>query len=208
MVKVNMSAYGTAIHNAILDPVQGLYTNNGSAPLQAEAGMRQTYKFGLYSYCAFVQDGTGLCGNHTMGEQFRPFDTISADMLGNYSVFSAAFLQNVTFHDSKYLGQLSKTAYWMFFLGTFCVALAFLTGILKATVMFFSSFIFSVFGSVLLLIGASIWTVTIKKSQSINTTRLGITVSAGSGLYIAWAAFICFVVSTVPYGIASSTFRG
>jgi len=87
MVRVNMTAYGAAIQAATWDPVQGLYTNNGSAPLQAEAGVRQTYEFGLYSYCAFVQDGTGICGNHTIAEQFRPFDTITADMFGNYSVF-------------------------------------------------------------------------------------------------------------------------
>jgi len=215
MVRVNMSAYGAAIQAAILNPVQGLYTNNWSAPLQAEAGVRQTYEFGLYSYCAFVQDGRGICGNHTIGEQFRPFDTISADMLGNYSVLSAAFIQNSTFRDSKYLGQLSQAAYWMFLLGTICAALTLLTGILKNNLTFFVSSTFAVFGSVLLLIGASLWTVMIKKSQAINTTLnavtqqpLGITLSGGSGLDIAWAAFVCLTVSVIPYGISCCTYRG
>ncbi|KAF8807667.1 hypothetical protein BYT27DRAFT_7165643 [Phlegmacium glaucopus] len=215
MVKVNMSSYGAAIQAAIFNPVQGLYTNNGSASLQAEAGVRQTYEFGLYSYCAFVQDGTGICGNHTIGEQFRPFDTISADMLGNYSVLSAAFIQNSTFRDSKYLGQLSKAAYWMFLLGTICAALTVLTGILKNNLTFFVSSTFAVFGSVLLLIGASLWTVMIKKSQAINTTLnavtqqpLGITLSSGSGVFIAWAAFACLAVSVIPYGISCCTYRG
>jgi len=133
MVEVNMSAYGAAIEVAILNPVDALYTNNGSAPLQAKAGVRQTYEFGLYSYCAFVQDGTGICGNHTIGEQFRPFDTITADMLSNYSVLSAAFIQNPTFRDSKYLGQLSETSYWMFLLGTICAALTVLTSVSPST---------------------------------------------------------------------------
>ena len=118
-----------AIQAAILNPVEALYTNNGSAPLQAQAGVRQTYEFGLYSYCAFVQDGTGICGNHTIGEQFQPFDTITADMLSNYSVLSAAFIQNPTFRDSNYLGQLSKASYWMFLLGTICAALTVLTSV-------------------------------------------------------------------------------
>lgn len=122
-----------AIQAAILVPVEALYTNNGSAPLQAQAGVRQTYEFGLYSYCAFVQDGTGICGNHTIGEQFQPFDTITADMLSNYSVFSAAFIGNPTFRDSKYLGQLSRAAYWMFLLGTICAALTVLTSVSPST---------------------------------------------------------------------------
>jgi hypothetical protein len=215
MVKVNMSAYGAAVQAAILNPVEGLYTDNGSAPLQAEAGLRQTYEFGLYSYCAFVQDGTGLCGNHTIGAQFRPFDTISADMPGNYSVLSAAFIQNPTFRDSKYLGQSSKAAYWMFLLGTICAALTVLTGILKNNLTFFVSSMFAVLGSIFLLIGASVWTVLIKKSQAINTTLnavtqqpLGITLSGESGLFIAWAAFVCLAVSVIPYGISCCTYRG
>jgi len=198
-----------------LNPVQALYTNNGSAPLQAQAGVRQTYEFGLYSYCAFVQDGTGICGNHTIGEQFQPFDMITADMLSNYSVLSAAFIQSPTFRDSKYLGQLSKATYWMFLLGTICAALTVLTGILKNNLTFFVSSLFAVFGSVLLLIGASVWTVMIKKSQAINTALnavsqqpLGITLSAGSGLFIAWAAFVCLAVSVIPYGISCCTYRG
>ena len=125
-ILINNSA---AIQAAILNPVQALYTNNGSAPLQAQLGVRQTYEFGLYSYCAFVQDGTGICGNHTIGEQFQPFDTITADMLSNYSVLSAAFIQNPTFRDSIYLGQLSKATYWMFLLGTICAALTVLTSV-------------------------------------------------------------------------------
>jgi len=215
MVNVNMSGYGAAIQAAILNPVQALYTNNGSAPLQAGLGVRQTYEFGLYSYCAFVQDGTGICGNHTIGEQFRPFDTITADMLSNYSVLSDAFIQDSTFRDSKYLGQLSKAAYWMFLLGTICAALTVLTGILKNNLTFLVSSTFAVFGSILLLIGASLWTIIIKKSEAINTTlnavtkqSLGIILSTGSGLFIAWAAFVCLAVSVIPYGISCCTYRG
>lgn len=115
-----------AIQAAILNPVEALYTNNGSAPLQAQAGVRQTYEFGLYSYCAFVQDGTGICGNHTIGKQFQPFDTITADMLSNYSVLSTAFIQSPTFRDQ---GQSSEAAYWMFLFGTIFAALTLLTSV-------------------------------------------------------------------------------
>ncbi|KAF8167834.1 Glucanosyltransferase-domain-containing protein [Crassisporium funariophilum] len=204
MVKVNMTGYGAALEAAILNPVQGLYTNNASAPLQAAAGVRATYEFGLYSYCAYVQDGGGQCGNQTIGAQFRPYDTITADMASNYSVLSASFIQDSTFRDSKYLGQHSKAAYWMLLLGTICAALALLTGFLKSNFTFFLSSIFAVFGSVLLLIGASLWTVMIKKSQvvllnAVTQQPLGIEISGGSGLFIMWAAFVCLIVSVGPY---------
>lgn len=58
----------------------------------------------------------------------------------------------------------------------------------------------------LLLIGASLWTVMIKKSQAINTAvnplsqvKIGIIVTEGNGLFILWAAFVCLFVSVIPY---------
>jgi hypothetical protein len=60
----------------------------------------------------------------------------------------------------------------------------------------------------MLLIGASIWTVLIKKSEAVNDfvigpnnhpVPLGIVVSVGSGLYMIWAAFACMLISIVPY---------
>lgn len=60
----------------------------------------------------------------------------------------------------------------------------------------------------MLLIGASIWTVLIKKSESVNSllalsvtnvVPIGITMSTGPGLLMVWAAFACLVVSVVPY---------
>jgi len=104
-----------------------LYTSNASAALQAEQGLRQLYEFGLYSYCAFVDERQGTCGNHTVGEQFKPYDAITADMFSNYSFLSSTLIPETTFQDSKYLGQSSKAAYWMILFGTICAALALLT---------------------------------------------------------------------------------
>jgi len=116
-----------ALEAAILNPIFGLYTSNASAPLQAEQGLRQLYEFGLYSYCAFVDERQGTCGNHTIGEQFTPYDAITADMSSNYSFLSSTLIPETTFQDSKYLGQSSKAAYWMILFGTICAALALLT---------------------------------------------------------------------------------
>jgi len=116
-----------AMEQLILQPAYGLYTNNASAPLHAEAGMRQTYDWGLYSYCAYVADGKGICSNETAGQRFTPYDTIAADMFSNYSITSFSFVPENTFRDSKYLGDSAKASYWMILLGTICAALALLT---------------------------------------------------------------------------------
>jgi len=79
-------------------------------------------------------------------------------------------------------------------------------GLVKHTVAFLVSTCFAILGSLLLLIGASIWTVAIKRVNPINalvvartSIPLGISISIGSGLYMIWAAFTCLLLSTVPY---------
>lgn len=76
-------------------------------------------------------------------------------------------------------------------------------GIAKNNLTFFLSSIFSVIGTIFLLTAASLWTVLIKKTQSINTATqggrlLGITVSEGNGLFLTWAAFVCLFLSVIP----------
>ena len=78
------------------------------------------------------------------------------------------------------------------------------SGIAKNGLTFFVSSIFSVVGSILLLAGASAWTVLLKKTESINTAlgpigeQVGITVSQGTGLSLTWAAFVCLFLSVIP----------
>jgi hypothetical protein len=109
------------------DPVFGLYTDNASAPLQAAAGLRQIYKFGIYSHCAYLNDTAGRCGNKTIGDQFKPYDAITSDMSANWSIFTQSFIPDSTFRDSKFLGHNSKAAYWMLLIGLLCAAAAFIT---------------------------------------------------------------------------------
>ncbi|KAH9486671.1 hypothetical protein JR316_0000736 [Psilocybe cubensis] len=217
MVKVNMTGYGSTIETITFPNIgttSGLYTNNASAPLNAHAGLRQFYDFGLYSYCGYVDVNDGICGNHTAGEKYTPFDIIQSDLGTNFSVLTAAIVPTNTFRDASYLGKSSKAAYWMILLGTICAALALLTGVAKNNLTFFVSAVFSALGSLLLLIAASIWTVMIKKSQIINTSLtptnvpLNIVVSEGTGLFLTWAAFACLIVSVVPYMVSCCTYRG
>lgn len=79
-------------------------------------------------------------------------------------------------------------------------------GLIRHGMTFFISTAFALIGSLLLLIGAAIWTVVINKSDAINDVMvgstpapLGIIVSIGPALYMLWAAFAVLLVSVVPY---------
>jgi len=84
------------------------------------------------------------------------------------------------------------------------------SGVAKHGLAFIISTISSIIASLFLLIGASIWAVVIHRSQAVNNVLLklpssptqvaiGITVSSGSGLYLAWAAFVLMFFSVIPY---------
>lgn len=217
MAKVNMSGYGQALAAAFNpDPINDLYTSNASAPIGVQAGLRQIYEFGLYSHCAYVNKTAGRCSNTTVANKFLPYDAVISDMAMNYSQATDIILKGTTFHNSGYLGTQSKAAYYLILLGSICTALALFTGVIKRTVAFFVSSSLAVLGSFLLLVGAALWTVIIKKTEAVNdkTVTLGqsaipiIMVSAGPGLFLTWAAFACLAVSIVPYMLSCCTFRG
>jgi len=218
MAKVNMSSYGNALHAALYpDPTNGLYTSNASSPLGAQTGLRQIYEFGLYSHCAYVNMSAGTCSNTTIANKFLPFDAVTSDMLANYSQITNTIFLGTTFHNSGYLGTQSKAAYYLLLMGSICAALALLAGVLKHTVSFFLSSSLAILGTLLLLVGAALWTVIIQKTEALNTWTVtyngtsitaGIEVSVGTGLYLTWAGFACLAVSIVPYMLSCCTYRG
>ncbi len=84
------------------------------------------------------------------------------------------------------------------------------SGLFKHTLGFLASTVFAILGSLLLLVGVVIWTVIVKKAEDINTflvgqpsapVDIGITVSIGDGIILAWVATACLVASSVPYMI-------
>ena len=79
-------------------------------------------------------------------------------------------------------------------------------GIMKHNFTFVISAFLSVVSTVLLLAGAAIWTVLVNKAKSINTLTigsqsvpLGIVVTSGVGLSLAWASFVISAISVIPY---------
>jgi hypothetical protein len=121
------------------DPILGLYTYNASAPLGVQAGLRQQYKFGLYSYCAYISETQGTCSNHTVAAKFQPYEAILSDMMVNYSEITTFIISssNSDFQNSQYLGSSSQGAYYLVLLGTICAALALFTlvGLLVSSVV-------------------------------------------------------------------------
>lgn len=224
-----------ALYAAFSDPILGLYTNNASAPLNVRAGLRQLYKFGLYSHCAYINETAGLCANTTVAYEFQPYTVITSDMLSNYSGYTNAIIHNSTFANSSSLGGFSHSAYYLLLLGAVLAIVSLVTsvrsrcrslvlayprllhrGVIKHTIAFFLSTSCAILASILVLAGSALWTVIIKKAEDINTwsvdvqsvqVPLGIQVSAGHGLYLVWAAFACLVTSIIPYMIRSVPLR-
>jgi hypothetical protein len=117
-----------AMYNSFHDAIQGLYTNNYTSPLGERNGLRQTYEFGLYSYCAFVNSSAGTCSNHTSHTVFEPYAAISSDMLQNYTQFAdGLFVGTTSFANSSYLGDNARVAYYFILLGTIFAAIALFT---------------------------------------------------------------------------------
>lgn len=224
------SAPRDALHAAFSDPILGLYTNNASAPLNVRAGLRQLYKFGLYSHCAYVNETAGLCTNTTAAYPFQPYTVITGDMLSNYSGYTDAIVHNATFAGSSSLGKSSRSAYYLLLLGSilatislvtfvpscqriFCLgspAFVLFSGVIKHTWTFFISTSSAIVASIFVLAASALWTTAIKRAEDINTwtvrpvqVPLGIEVSTGIGLYLSWAAFACLATSVIPYMIRS-----
>ncbi|KDQ54852.1 hypothetical protein JAAARDRAFT_37963 [Jaapia argillacea MUCL 33604] len=218
MVKINVSTYGEALAQAFGDPIQGLYTSNASLPLEAQDGLRQLYEWGMYSHCAYVVPHEGICSNSSAGYRFTPYDAITNDMAANYSAFTNAIIPgDATFRDSGTLGSLSNSAYYLLLIGTITTALAFVLGLTRHTVTFLAATVFSLLSTILVLVGAAIWTSIVKKTESINafvvgtppsSIPLGFAVTMGTGIYLAWIAWACLVLAFIPYMLVSCTYRG
>ena len=222
-----------ALAVALGDPIDSLYATNDSVPLEQHLGLRDHYRFGFYSFCGSVNGSSGLCSNISAANRFEPFTVILADMPANYSQISESFISMGSFIDSSYLGSFSNGAYYLILIGTVATALALITyailssasvrlglirrplihhgrGLLKHTLLFLLSTVFAVIAALTLLIGATIWTVIIKKAEGINDfivgqqnnpAPLGITVTTGNALFLVWASWACQLVSILPYMI-------
>jgi len=220
MLKMNASQYGNALFIAQSDPVDGLYTENASAPLQQDAGLRQLYAWGLYSYCAYTAPEQGICSNTSIGHKVLPFDALLADVPVRYQAETKFIISPSSFTDGGFLGSLSRGGYYLCLIGTILTALSMLTGIKKGNLTFFLSSALAIISALMILTSAAIWTAIVTKARAVNAQQipvasptsqpvpLGIIVSPGTGLWLLWAAFATLFLSTMPYVASCLTYRG
>jgi 1,3-beta-glucanosyltransferase GAS1 len=106
------------------DPITGLYATNTSAPLQKEAGLRQVYKFGLYSYCGYLNDTAGTCTNTSLENKYQPYNALLADMSLNYSALTIFIINGTSSFTSQSIGSHTRSASYLIVIGTVCAFLA------------------------------------------------------------------------------------
>jgi len=220
LVSVNVSGFGLALQTATGDASPGFYNNTPYAPLGQGLGVRQIYEWGFYGHCAYVNKsmGLGLCtaeGNGTFGYAFAPLDVLLSDIPSGdktYRQTSQLLIPPSTFKDSTYERTTSRAGFYLIFIGSISTALAFITGLIRHNATFSIALFLSLFGSLMTMIGAAIWSALIHKTQSINkyevySVDLGIDVSFGIALWLIWAAFIAMLLSTIPYFLSCYTYR-
>lgn len=213
MVTLNVSGYGAALNQAFQDPIQSLYMSNASSSLGQGQGLRQIYRFGLYSYCGYVSGLGGSCSSTSAASRFQPFDAITADMLSNYTQFTNAIFTGTTFKDSSYLGSNSHTAYYFLLFGTIFASLALLCMPCAKAFDYVPPILLSFLSAIFLVVGVAIWTSLIKKVGEVNTMQIspgvstGMTISPGIGISLSWAACACMAVSVTPWMAIYITYR-
>lgn len=121
--------------------MEGLYASNASAPLGEQQGLRELYRWGMYSYGGFININetthNGTISNKTAGYQYRPYDALLSDMPEHYRVITDAIITDMAFTDSSYLGSMTKAAYWMLLLATITTFLAAVTYVIMPLTRYF-----------------------------------------------------------------------
>jgi len=113
-----------ALAQGLGDPITGLYATNASAPLGAGAGIRQEYKFGLYSYCGYLNNSAGTCTNTTMANRYLPYKALLADMSPNYTALTVFIINQTSTFESDSIGNHTRSASYLILIGTICAFLA------------------------------------------------------------------------------------
>ena len=98
-----------SLQQAFQGPIQGLYASNTSLPLGQRNGLRQEYRFGLYS-CAYT-NGSGLYSGHTIASRFQPYNTTTSDIFLNDSRFLELVPHSRTCHTSDPIPMSLITVY-------------------------------------------------------------------------------------------------
>ncbi|EIN13390.1 hypothetical protein PUNSTDRAFT_58886 [Punctularia strigosozonata HHB-11173 SS5] len=229
MVNRTFSCFSLTLHRSALARWLGnstkasdLYASNFTSHIGGHNGLRKSYRWGLYSFCGFLEHNRGSCSSTQAAHKFQPFQATMSDIPAQYQTDTTEIFANFTgfqsFRDSRALGSFTEGAYVMIILGTTCTGLSLELRFGKNHLAFLMNALLSVFSSVFLLIGAAIWTSMIHNTAKINSSTFlardgtsqsfGIHVSRGPGLGLLWGAFGASVLTILPRLVMCCTYRG
>ncbi|KAM0754646.1 hypothetical protein T439DRAFT_321678 [Meredithblackwellia eburnea MCA 4105] len=190
----------TAIYNTAAT-VGGNRTHNG---------IRLTYEWGVWGYCASnaatVGGSRSYCSQRSFGATFQPASVLYTDIPTAYtSAFNATVPKSV-FTDDAYLGNFTKAANYLVFIGSILAALAMLIGLVAHRFAFLLGAIFSFISFLALAVGLVIYTIIIVRVKAAvnnykvnGTTSLGLEFEMGNALWLMWAATGCMLIAVAPF---------
>lgn len=207
-VSVDTSGLGDALSRSG-NAIGNLYASSQSSPVGQGNGIKNDYQWGLYSYCGGQESGSErACTQRQFGFEFLPVDAILSDAPQDARQEIQNFLPQGTFRDSGYLGDYSKPAMYLIFIGSCLAFIAWVSGLLSHRFAFLGAAFIALLSALALGVGAALLTAIYTKAKdSVNNAQYGIVVHYGNALWITWAAFVAVALSIVPYIISCCTGR-
>lgn len=161
-------------------------------------------------YCGFWSNQkSGVCSSKGFGHPFDPVNAVYVRLFADPST-NLAHVGDVSKLESALtplsnLQQKSKAAFYLLFVGTILIGLAFLiTCLVHMSALVIAGF-FAFVGFALLVSGAAIYTYILHKFKT--GTPLGFNFDYGNSLWFAWAAAACALFALPALGSASVASR-
>ncbi|GAC73621.1 hypothetical Protein PANT_9d00185 [Moesziomyces antarcticus T-34] len=206
-VSVDASNLGNALASTNT-ATNNLYAANPAAPVAQGNGIRQSYQWGLYNYCAGQPSGDSrACSDKSFGFEWLPVDALLNDAPQDARNGIQNFLPEATFRDSKYLGDYSKPAMYLIFIGSCLALLSWISGLLSHRFAFLGAAFIALLAALTLGVGAALLTAIYTKARDSVGVQYGVVVHYGNALWMTWGAFVACVLAIVPYILSCCTGR-
>ncbi|PWN33090.1 uncharacterized protein FA14DRAFT_192121 [Meira miltonrushii] len=182
--------------------VDDIFAANQAAPELAGNGVKNEYKWGLYSFCAGAENfKTIACSSRNFGYKYQPLNVLQADISSQYRSFVSETVSASTFQDSSYLARFSNAANYIIFVATVVIGVSFLIAFLAHRFAFLMGALLALAGAALFFVGAAIWTAIIYKvrhSLADQQNTSGLDANYGNALWMTWAAGGASVLAVIP----------
>ncbi|TKA50401.1 hypothetical protein B0A53_06256 [Rhodotorula sp. CCFEE 5036] len=179
-------------------------------------GLRQTYEWGLWSYCATNGDlgaPRSYCVASSVNNGVDPAAVLLEDVPLKYSDLLKSILPNQVLSVSDSLDFYTNRASIVILTATITAGLAALLGLFSHRGGFFFAAFFNVVSAFALSAGLAMYQILYSEANSAidtataNGVDVGITLDYGNGLALLWSANALLYLSIVPYVGACCTGR-